>query len=98
MPTTDVEPALRSPVSAYTSKKYYILGHVNQKGVFPLDRPVSVIEAIAKARGFVSTFPQRNEWVQADLSRSFLVRRGADGLFARVWQEHQRWIAATPSR
>jgi len=69
---------------AYTSKKYYILGNVNQKGVFPLDRPVSVIEAIARARGFVTSYQQRDAWVQADLARSFLVRRGTDGSFARV--------------
>jgi polysaccharide export outer membrane protein len=69
---------------AYTSKKYYILGQVNGKGVFPLDRPISIIEAIAKARGFVASYPQRKEWIQADFSRSFLLRRGADGAFERV--------------
>lgn len=81
---------------AYNSKKYYVLGNVNQKGVFLLDRPVSIIEAIARARGFVSgppagpaaaaaspTLLQRNPLVQADYARSFLVRRGADGVFRR---------------
>lgn len=68
----------------YNSKKYYIQGHVNQRGVFSLDRPTSIIEAIAKARGFVTAFQQRNAWVQADLSRSFLMRRGTDGTFSRV--------------
>jgi protein involved in polysaccharide export with SLBB domain len=73
--------------TAYVSKKYYVLGNVNQKGVFVLDRPISIIEAIARARGFVSGAPsasQRNPLVQADLPRSFLIRRGAEGTFHRV--------------
>lgn len=72
-----------NPVT-YASKKYYLLGNVNQKGVFNLDRPVTVIEAIARAGGFVTAVQQRNVMTQADLSRSFLMRRGPDGVFARV--------------
>jgi protein involved in polysaccharide export with SLBB domain len=82
---------------AYNSKKYYVLGNVNLKGVFILDRPISVIEAIARAKGFLSGTPtgraaggtgtellQRNALMQADLPRSFLVRRGSDGAPRRV--------------
>jgi protein involved in polysaccharide export with SLBB domain len=79
---------------AYNSKKYYLLGNVNLKGVFPLDRPTSVIEAIARARGFVTggpasmagaaAMPTRNPLVQADLPRSFLIRKGANGAFGRM--------------
>ena len=36
---------------AYKSKKYYMLGKVVAKGVYNLDRPLTVIEAIARARG-----------------------------------------------
>ena len=35
------------PVS-YRSKRYYMLGAVAQKGVFALDRPITVIEAVAQ--------------------------------------------------
>lgn len=69
---------------AYNSKKYYMLGNVNGKGVYALDRPVSLLEAVAKAKGFVTTFPQRTAWIQADLQRSFLIRRQPDGSYGRV--------------
>ena len=41
---------LVSPVS-YHSKKYYVLGKVMLKGAFTLDRPMTVIEAVARAQG-----------------------------------------------
>lgn len=63
-----------SPVG-FSSKKYFVLGNVVQKGVFPLDRPVTVVEAVAQARGFVSDY-QGGTVVRADLSRSFLIRDG----------------------
>jgi protein involved in polysaccharide export with SLBB domain len=86
-----------TPVS-FTSKKYYVLGNVVQRGVFTLDRSVSVLEAIARARGFVTNLPpplmtagavsvpapQRSPLVQADFARSFLVRKGTDGAFSRM--------------
>ncbi len=68
---------------AYTSKKYYLLGNVVQKGVFPLDRPVTIIEAISQAQGFVTTTERRSSLMQADLPRAFLIRKGEG-------QEHQR--------
>jgi protein involved in polysaccharide export with SLBB domain/uncharacterized protein involved in exopolysaccharide biosynthesis len=70
--------------AAYNSKKYFILGNVNQKGVFPLDRPTTIVEAIARARGFVSVLQQRTSVQLADLSRSFMIRRNSDGSFQRV--------------
>lgn len=60
---------------AYTSKKYYLLGNVVQKGVFPLDRPVTIIEAIAQAQGFVTTVGRRSTLMLADLPRAFLIRQ-----------------------
>ncbi len=70
--------------AAYRSKKYYILGNVTQKGVFPLDRPITIVEAIANAHGFATTTQQRNTMLMADLSHSFLIRKGRDGRFDRV--------------
>jgi polysaccharide export outer membrane protein len=69
---------------AYNSKKYYVLGNVTTKGVFALDRPTTVLEAIARAKGFVSTAQRRTTLVLADLSRSFLIRKGPTGTFQRV--------------
>lgn len=70
--------------SAFNSKKYYLLGNVMQKGVFPLDRPVTIVEAIAKARGFVVISQMRSSLLQADLAHSFLVRREGTNGFTRM--------------
>ena len=69
---------------AYNSKKYYLLGNVVRKGVFPLDRPVTIIEAIAQAQGFVTTVARRNTLTLADLPRAFLVRKGENDESRRV--------------
>jgi protein involved in polysaccharide export with SLBB domain len=71
-------PPLRTIVvpQAYHSKKYFLLGNVAQKGVFPLDRPTTIVEAIAKAQGFITTVERRNTLMLADLPRAFLVRTG----------------------
>ncbi|SDS43249.1 polysaccharide biosynthesis/export family protein [Opitutus sp. GAS368] len=58
------------------SKKYFMLGKVAQKGVFTLDRPMTVVEAVARAKGFETGLAGRNVVDLADLSRSFLVRGG----------------------
>ena len=58
------------------SKKYFILGKVVDKGVFTLDRPMTIIEAVSKARGLETGLFQQNTVELADLPRSFLIRRG----------------------
>jgi protein involved in polysaccharide export with SLBB domain/capsular polysaccharide biosynthesis protein len=63
------------PVS-YGSKRYYMLGTVMQKGVFPLDRPTTVIEAVARARGFETGVSHGDTVEAADFSHSFLSRGG----------------------
>jgi protein involved in polysaccharide export with SLBB domain len=60
--------------SAYRSKKYFVLGAVVNKGVFALDRPTTIIEAIARAGGLETGLFERNTVELADLQRSFLVR------------------------
>ena len=72
-----------NPVS-YRSKKYYLMGNVVAKGIQPLDRPTSIIEAIAKAKGFITAPQYQNVALMVDLPRSFLVRRNMDGSFGRV--------------
>jgi protein involved in polysaccharide export with SLBB domain len=62
--------------SAFHSKKFVVLGAVANTGAFPLDGPVTVIEAIARAGGLgTGVFEQRTVEL-ADLQRSFLVRNG----------------------
>lgn len=68
-------PAIVTPVS-FASKKYYVLGRVAARGVYPLDRPLTVIEALARAKGLQTGMYQRNSVELADLSRSFLIRDG----------------------
>lgn len=61
---------------AYRSKKYVVLGSVVNAGVFGLDRPMTVIEAVARAGGLETGLYQANTVELADLTRSFLVRDG----------------------
>ena len=62
--------------AAYRSKKYYLLGSISRKGVFPLNRPTTVIEAIAQAGGLETGVFEQNTVELADLSHSFVVRGG----------------------
>ncbi len=64
-----------SPV-AFRSKKYHMLGLVSQKGSFTLDRPMTVVEAVARARGFETSAVTGDVTELADLSHAFLVRNG----------------------
>jgi protein involved in polysaccharide export with SLBB domain/capsular polysaccharide biosynthesis protein len=62
---------------AYNSKKYFVLGKVTQGGVFTLDRPLTLIEAVARARGMETGIGTDRSLVEmADLSRSFVARNG----------------------
>jgi protein involved in polysaccharide export with SLBB domain len=64
-----------SPV-AFRSKRYYMLGKVMTKGVYVLDRPITVLEAIARAHGLENGLADRNVIDLADFQRSFLARGG----------------------
>ena len=61
---------------AFRSKKYYMLGKVMTKGVYTLDRPITVLEAIARAHGLENGLVDRNVVDLADFQRSFLMRGG----------------------
>jgi protein involved in polysaccharide export with SLBB domain/capsular polysaccharide biosynthesis protein len=63
------------PVS-YQSKKYYVMGKVTVKGAYVLNRPITIIEALARAHGLESGLVDRNSVDLADLGRSFLIRGG----------------------
>jgi polysaccharide biosynthesis/export protein len=61
---------------AFHSKKYYVLGAVANKGVYTFERPLTVIEAIARAGGLETGMSATRTVELADLQRSFLVRDG----------------------
>jgi polysaccharide export outer membrane protein len=61
---------------AYRSKRIIVMGSVVNSGVYPMDRPTTVIEAVARAGGLETGVYQRGTVELADLSRSFLVRNG----------------------
>jgi protein involved in polysaccharide export with SLBB domain len=62
--------------TSWKSKKFHILGKVVNKGTYLLDRPLTVIEAVAQAAGLETGLFQLNTVELADLPRSFLIRRG----------------------
>lgn len=61
---------------SYRSKRYYVLGTVVQKGVFSLDRPLTIIEAVARARGFETGLARGNLVETTDFAQSFIGRGG----------------------
>ncbi len=64
-----------SPVEL-RSKRYFLMGKVVDKGSFPMDRPTTIIEAVARARGIETGLFEQNTVELADMERSFLVRGG----------------------
>lgn len=62
---------------AFKSKKYYVLGKVNTRGVFTLEQPITLLEAVARAKGLeTGLVDSQNSVDLADLQRSFLARQG----------------------
>ena len=60
----------------WRSKKYYLLGAVVDRGAYTLDRPLTIIEAVARARGIDTGLYEHNTVELADMKRSFIVRNG----------------------
>ncbi len=58
----------------FRSKRFYILGKVVNKGSYTLERPLTVIEAVAGAGGLETGLFELNTVEMADLPRSFLIR------------------------
>ena len=63
-----INPQVSVVLTSIQSKKYSVLGEVNNPGVFSLDSSVNIIEATAKAQGFTN---------DAKLKTILLIRRGA---------------------
>lgn len=58
------------------SKRFTILGKVINRGVVTLERPITLVEAIANAGGIETGLFERNTIELADLDRSFISREG----------------------
>lgn len=58
------------------SKRFTILGKVTKKGVVTLERPITLVEAIANAGGLETGLFEYKIIELADLDRSFLARNG----------------------
>jgi polysaccharide export outer membrane protein len=58
------------------SKRFTILGKVVNKGVYTLERPITLVEAIANAGGLETGLFEQNTVELADLERSFVSRNG----------------------
>ncbi|MBB5350872.1 protein involved in polysaccharide export with SLBB domain [Haloferula luteola] len=58
------------------SKRFTILGKVLQKGVVTLERPITLVEAVANAGGIETGLFERKTVELADYDRSFISRRG----------------------
>ena len=56
------------------SKRYFILGKVIDNGAFPMDHPITILEAVARSRGIETGLFEQNTVELADLPRSFLMR------------------------
>lgn len=83
------EPRLIVMPFALQSKRYVILGKIIDKGVFTLDRPITLLEAIARSRGIETGLVGDSTREIADMERSFIVRRGErlDVDFAKLYYE-----------
>ncbi|MDB6071989.1 MAG: polysaccharide export protein Wza, partial [Verrucomicrobiales bacterium] len=75
--------------AAYRSKKYYLLGTIIDRGAFTLDRPMTLLEAAARARGIATGLMEQNTVEIADMRRAFIVRNGKklDVNFTKLFYE-----------
>jgi len=62
--------------ASLTSRKYFVLGAVTSAGVYTLDRPMTMVEAIARAGGLQTGLSEQRNVELADLAHSFIVRDG----------------------
>jgi protein involved in polysaccharide export with SLBB domain len=61
---------------AIQSKKYHLMGSVMHRDTYTLDRPTTLLEAIARGQGMALGLRDYNAVEIADLGRAFIVRKG----------------------
>jgi polysaccharide export outer membrane protein len=71
------KPAVTLALRAVASQQIWLLGRLGSPGVYSLDRPTSLLDAVAEAGGPAVNTPAGGMYSEsADLSRSFLIRNG----------------------
>jgi polysaccharide biosynthesis/export protein len=58
------------------SQRVWILGRVSSPGMYPIERPMRILDAVTGAGGFFSSALSGTSQELADLSHSFLIRKG----------------------
>ena len=58
----------------WRSKRYYLMGAVVDRGAYILDKPLTLIEAVARARGIATGLYEHNTIELADMKRAFILR------------------------
>ncbi|WP_395747684.1 polysaccharide biosynthesis/export family protein [Prosthecobacter sp.] len=70
------QPQVSLTLREVSSQRVWVLGRLNAPGIYPLNRPMRVLDAVTQAGGlFTSRFTGTTEEL-ADLSHSFLMRGG----------------------
>ncbi len=73
-------PNVAVTLQAVASKRVWVLGSVNQPGIYPMSGPMTLLAGLAEAGGPTAAeeggTPLASRSVSADLRRSFVLRRG----------------------
>lgn len=73
-------PNVAVTLQAVASKRVWVLGSVNQPGIYPMSGPMTLLAGLAEAGGPTAaeegSTPLASRSVSADLRRSFVLRRG----------------------
>lgn len=69
------EPAVSVLLVESRSRRYYVVGRVNQPGEFPLEYPLTILQAIARSGGF-------QEWAKRDQIRIVRQQEGQEVMLA----------------
>ena len=70
------DPQLTVTLRGVASKRVWLLGRLNQPGVYPMAAPMTLLESIARAGGTSSSGNQITLQDLADLRHSFVMRQG----------------------
>ena len=76
------EPSVTVILTASNSRVYYLVGNINSPGAFPLNTPINLLQAIAKAGGL-------GEW--ADKDNIMIVRRSS-GKDEMIFFDYKKFV------
>ena len=76
------EPSVTVLMKATNSRVYYLVGNINSPGAYPLDTPMNLLQAIAKAGGL-------GEW--ADKDNIMIVRR-TSGKDEMIYFDYKKFV------